>query len=131
MNDKSPFTGSRFAGGNWDNGFDLHFHRQGETVVAQFSFKEHHQGPPNIAHGGAIAALIDESMTVATFVFDLQPAYTVNLDINYRSPIHIGDSIRISAHIVNVDGRKVYLKSEILLPNDTLATEADGLFLRI
>lgn len=131
MSDNRRFTGSSFVGGNWMNGFGVSFQKQGDAFAAQYTFKPHQEGPSTIAHGGAVAALVDESMTAAVFKSGYAPAYTVNLNISYRAPIYIGEQVQIFARIVDIDGRKISLKTEILLPSGTLSTEADGLFVRI
>ncbi len=131
MSDEARFSGSSFVAGTWRNGFGVTFEAQGDAYVAHYIFKQHQQGPPNIAHGGAVAALIDEAMTATVFKSGYAPAFTVNLNISYRAPIYLGEQIRIMARLLQVDGRKVFLRSEILLPNGTLATEAEGLFVRI
>ncbi len=131
MPDEIRFTGSNFVGGNWINGFGVSFVQDGDVYVADYVFKQHQQGPPNIAHGGAVAALIDEAMTASVFKSGLGPAFTVNLNISYRAPIYIGEHIHILAKIVALEGRKISLHSEIYLPNNTLATDAEGLFIRL
>lgn len=131
MTDETRFLGSTFVGGNWINGFGVSFTLQGDAYVAQYTFKSHQQGPHNIAHGGAVAALIDEALTATVFKSGFGPAFTVNLNISYRAPIYVGETINIFGKLLQIDGRKIYLRSEIHLPNGTLATEADGLFIRL
>ncbi|GAB5489985.1 MAG: PaaI family thioesterase [Phototrophicaceae bacterium] len=131
MSDEPRFTGSNFVGGNWINGFGVSFSLEGDAYVAHYTFKPHQQGPHNIAHGGAVAALLDEAMTATVFKSGLGPAFTVNLNVSYRAPIYIGEQISIFGKIRSIDGRKIFLHTEIYLPNDTLATEAEGLFIRL
>ena len=131
MPDEQRFTGSNFVGGNWINGFGVRFKLDGEAYVAHYTFKPHQQGPHNIAHGGAVAALIDEAMTATVFKSGLGPAFTVNLNVSYRAPIYIGEQISILCTIRRVEDRKVFLHTEIYLPSNTLATEAEGLFIRL
>lgn len=131
MTSELRFTGSNFVGGNWINGFGVTFNLDGDAYIAHYTFKSHQQGPHNIAHGGAVAALIDEAMTATVFKSGLGPAFTVNLNISYRAPIYVGEQISILGKIVSLDGRKIFLRTEIYLPNNTLATEADGLFVRL
>ncbi|MDQ7036169.1 MAG: hypothetical protein Q9P01_15435 [Anaerolineae bacterium] len=58
---KFDFTGSNFVGGDWENGFGIQFsHSQDESkdiFTAKYTFSERQQGPPTIAHGGAIGSL--------------------------------------------------------------------------
>lgn len=127
----NSFKGSDFVGSNRENGFGVQFVREGDIYTASYAFKSIQQGPENIAHGGAIAALIDEAMTSTVFQSGNGPAFTVNLNISYRVPIYIGVPINIRAKITSRSGRKIYLHTEILTDEGVLAAEADGLFIRI
>ncbi|MGJ3238213.1 MAG: PaaI family thioesterase [Anaerolineae bacterium] len=131
MPDDMRFSGSPFVGGNWINGFGITFAEQDGVYIAQYTFKSHQQGPPTIAHGGAVAALLDEAMTTTVFMSGYGPAFTVNLNISYRAPIYVGETVTIIGELVRVESLKVYLRAEILLPNGILATEAEGLFIRM
>jgi len=127
----TPFTGSDFVGSDRDNGFGLQFVAEGDTYTATYTFKPHQQGPLNIAHGGAIAALVDEAMTSTVYQSGKGPAYTVNLNIAFRNPAYIGQEVRIIAKITSVSGRKIYLRTEIFTDDGAIAAEADGLFIRL
>ena len=130
---KFDFTGSNFVGGNWDNGFGVIFSHSHEanTYTAKFTFSERHQGPPFIAHGGAIAALLDEAITAAVAQEVGLPAFTVQLDISYRAPVHLNTEVTIIGQVLTVEGRKVYVQAQVILPDGTVATEAKGLFIRM
>jgi|GEM_PF-1778583 len=131
MSEEIRFTGSSFVGGNWINGFGISFEKEGDIYLAHYAFKQHQQGPPNIAHGGAVSALIDEAMTATVYKSGNGPAFTVNLNVSYRAPIYVGEQILITGRLLQLDGRKIHLRAEIHLPDNTLATEADGLFIRL
>lgn len=131
MPDEKRFSGSSFVAGNWMNGFGVSFILQEDTCLAQYIFKGHQQGPDKIAHGGAVAALIDEAMTAVVYKLGYGPAFTVNLNISYRAPIYVGEQVNILGKLLEIDGRKIYLRTQIHLPDGTLATEADGLFIQL
>lgn len=131
MADETRFTGSSFVGGNWINGFGVAFKLQQDTCVAHYTFKDHQQGPRDIAHGGAIAALIDEAMTATVYKMGYGPAFTVNMNISYRAPIYVGEQVSILSKFLQIEGRKILLRAQIHLPDTTLATEADGIFVRM
>lgn len=127
----TAFKGSEFVGVDRENGFGVTFEYDGEKYNATYIFKSYQQGPPTIAHGGAIASLIDESMTSAVFQSDNGPAFTVSLNISYHAPIFIGTPITISATIKSIEGRKIFLHTQIFTEDGTLTAEADGLFIKI
>lgn len=127
----TDFKGSEFVGVERENGFGVTFEYTGEKYIANYTFKPYQQGPPTIAHGGAIASLIDESMTSAVFQSDNGPAFTVSLNISYHAPIFIGTPVKISATIKSVERRKIFLHTQIHTEDGTLTAEADGLFIKM
>lgn len=125
------FTGSNFIAGKWENGFGLQFDFIADEFRASYRFAQHQQGPPGVAHGGALAALLDEAMTAAAFHAVNEPAFTANLNITYRAPVFLGTEVHISAKIQEIDGRKISIYAQITLADGTIATVASGLFIRL
>ena len=126
------FRGSNFIAGDWENGFGIQFQLVAKDLVsASYTYEPRHQGPRNIAHGGALAALIDEAMTAAVFLTNHGPAWTVSLNLNYQAPVYLGTNVTISGHIRKIDGRKIFLYAEMVLVDGTVAVSADGLFIQL
>jgi len=90
-------------------------------------------GHPNIVHGGATAALLDNSFGYAFFAANVGNGFTANLNIDYRAPIMVGSKIILTTRASKVEGRKVYLTAEIRSRNeddyDKLYVEAQCLFI--
>src|SRR5688572_7413450 len=123
------FTGSNFVGGTWQNGFGLRFEIQPDkSLSAVFTFDALKQGPPGIVHGGALAAVLDEAMTAAVFASG-NPAFTVNLNIDYRQPVMVGVEVRITGKIERAEGRKLFTSAQITLADGSAAVEAKALFI--
>jgi uncharacterized protein (TIGR00369 family) len=125
------FTGSNFVAGQWENGFGLAFESVEGEFRATYRFATHQQGPPGVAHGGALATLLDEAMTAAAFHAAQEPAFTVNLNVTYRAPVFLGTEITISARVHEIEGRKISVYAEIKLPDGSVTTVASGLFIRL
>ncbi len=124
------FNGSNFVGGDYQNGFGIQFALQPDkSVKATYTFDKLKQGPPNIVHGGALSAVIDEAMTATVFANEL-PAFTVNLQINFQVPVNLGVETEIVGWIDRVEGKKIFLRAEIRFPDGTLAVKSEGLFIR-
>lgn len=98
------------------------------SIRAALSLGEPHQGPPGHAHGGALAALVDEAMGAAAWAGGYR-VVAANLNLNYRRPVPLGTEIRVCGQIERVEGRKVYTTGVITLPDGTAAMEATGLFI--
>lgn len=124
-----PFLGSQFIGGTWENGFGIRFAQDEQgRMVARHCFTPNKEGPPRIVQGGAIAAVLDEAMTAAIFTAGFV-GFTVNLNVNYRAPVFIGAEAQIVGYIERVEGRKIFTAAQIILSDNTVATEATALFL--
>jgi uncharacterized protein (TIGR00369 family) len=97
------------------------------SVVAQFVMGEAQEGPPGYSHGGALAALLDETMGACAWAAGYQ-VVAAHLDFDYQRPVPIGTSIRAEARIERVEGRKVFTASSVLLPNGETAVAGTGVF---
>ncbi len=129
VDQQQRFPGSVFASGNWSNGFGLRIERVDEEYfIASYTFADHQQGPPGIAHGGAIATVLDELMTAAVYESVHMPTYTVNLNVNYRAPVPLGAPVQIQARVDRIDGRKLFAVASIVSAETVVLAEATGLF---
>ncbi|PIO16445.1 hypothetical protein AB205_0189410, partial [Aquarana catesbeiana] len=80
--------------------------------LSPFSFSRH-------AHGGCIAAIIDEA--AGTLIeYSSGPAWTANLNINYRNPIPLGSTVIIDSRVEKVDGRKIYISCRVRSHDDAV-----------
>ncbi len=85
------------------------------------------EGAPGRAHGGAVAALIDEVMGFAQSAAGTV-SFTGRLTLNYRAPTPVGQPLKAHAWVSERNGRKLTLKAE-LRSEDTLLVEAEALFI--
>jgi len=111
-------------------GLGLRFARAGDRIHASLRLEPKHQGAPGFAHGGVIAAALDD--TVGTLLLVLRkPAVTAKLEIDYRRPAFIGRDYQLEAWTEGVDGRKLHLRGELREPDGTVVAEARALFLTV
>ncbi len=121
------FVGSNFVG----KGFPLSFIANADAILtAHYVFETDKQGPPNIVHGGATCAVLDEAMTAAMFYHE-QSAMTVHMEVNWQAPILIGDETTIRGWLVRQEGRKLYLEASIHDSKNILCASAKALFIVI
>jgi len=79
-------------------------------------------GPPKYAHGGAIAAVMDDAAGRVAYEGVEKPIRTAKLEVNYRNPIPLLKTVVVESWVERVEGRKYYIKLEIysnLLNNAT------------
>ena len=85
-----------------------------------------------IAHGGAIAALIDSAMAIAIMptLAENEQTTTVDLTIHYLRPLSSG-SARASARIVRAGRRVITVSAELFDSQQKLAATAISTYLRL
>ena len=88
------------------------------------------KGPPAHAHGGAMAALLDESMGVCAWQAGI-PVLAAKIEITYRRSLPLGSVVLVEAWIERIEGRKLWLASRLLGADGELYSEGTGLFLEL
>ncbi|HEY2214771.1 MAG TPA: PaaI family thioesterase [Acidimicrobiales bacterium] len=85
------------------------------------------EGAPGRAHGGIVAALIDEAMGFALSASGIT-AFTGRLTLTYRAPTPVGELLQGHARVAHRQGRKLTITAELRC-GETLLAEAEGLFI--
>jgi len=88
------------------------------------------QGPPGHAHGGSIAAVLDEAMGAAAWL-EGHLVVAVQLNTSFRTMLPLGTDAYLEAWVEGVDGRKVQTHSRLYTAEGGAFAEAEGLFLEI
>ena len=85
-----------------------------------------------IAHGGAVATLIDSAMAFAIIQLLGENEHTVTVDItiHYLRPLSAGTA-RASARVVRAGKRVITVSAELFDDNDKLAATAISTYLRL
>ena len=90
---QGPFVGGfddrPISGRSSPWGLDLEMHRYGDEIEGRVVLRSAHEGAPNRAHGGIIAALFDDVFGYVLGVLQ-QPAFTGDLYVRYAAaaPLH-------------------------------------------
>lgn len=100
----------------------------GEEIHATYTFGAQHAGAPGIAHGGTVAALVDDVCGFLLFVVK-QPAVTRTLQVEYLKPVLVGTAYDLVAKVDRFEGRKLFVSCEGTAPDGTLVFRGGGLFL--
>lgn len=85
-----------------------------------------------IAHGGAIATLIDSSMAIAIMALlaEDERTVTVDLTIHYLRPLSEGTA-RSSARVVRAGRKVITVSAELFDQNEKLSATAISTYLRM
>lgn len=94
-----------------------------------FSFDERHQGGPGLAHGGMVAALIDEACGLVATWYRF-PTVTGRMFLRYRRPVPINTPLSVRAWVEEERGRRVFVRGE-LWNDDELLAEARLAFVHV
>ncbi|MDP1570301.1 MAG: PaaI family thioesterase [Vicinamibacterales bacterium] len=105
-----------------------YFARPGrDQLFARAWFGPGAEGPPRHAHGGAVAAVLDEAMGACCWAAGHQ-AVAARLGVDFLEGVPLGTDAVVEAWIDRIDGRKVHTRATLRHETgETLAT-ADGLF---
>ncbi len=111
-------------------GVRARFFVEGDAVNAEVVLPRHLNGYKNVAHGGVLAALLDESMGWAATVFGREhPMYvTGELTVKYVRPVPVGEELRIVSRLLEDAGRIAYSAGEIRC-GGKICVKASGKFL--
>jgi len=101
--------------------------REGDEAVGQVVLGAAFEGAPGRAHGGIVAALIDETMGLVMSMSS-SPAFTGRLTVTYRAPTPVGALLETRARLHERQGRKMTITAELKCAGQLLA-EAEGLFI--
>ena len=111
-------------------GFQLRCHATEAGVAGSFQLDARHEGGPGVAHGGVVAAVLDDLLGFLLYRLG-RPMVTARLEIDYRRPVVLGVAVDAAAEIVSVEGRKVWTHGELRGRDGTLLAEARGLFVQV
>lgn len=110
-------------------GMGLKLRVENDQVRGQVTFDRRQEGAPGIAHGGAVATVLDDALGTLLVVLR-RPAVTANLNLDFRAPAFLGRALDVEAWTDRVGGRKLHLGGRLLDGDDVIA-EAQALFLEV
>ena len=117
------------CGSSNPNGIGLNwFSDEKNTIYSEFTLDLSQQGPPGHAHGGASAAILDEAMGAAVWRSGFNVA-VVNLEINYKRPLPLGQLLKLEARFTERVDKKIHATGEIRLPDGTIAVSRSGIYI--
>jgi acyl-coenzyme A thioesterase PaaI-like protein len=97
--------------------------------VGRVTFTRPYEGPPGCVHGGMIAAVFDQVLSVAN-VMAGQAGPTAHLQLRFRKPTPLGVEVRFEGWQERVAGRRIHAAGR-LLANGEVTVEAEGVFVQL
>jgi uncharacterized protein (TIGR00369 family) len=134
---KSPQPNSRhcFVCGV-ENPLGLHlrfYESEPGEVVAEYTLPENYQGYPGVAHGGIVAAMLDEAAGRCLMGDREAPRFmfTARLNVTYRKNVPVGQPLRLVGKAVESRGRSATAASTIYDQAGNILAEAEALLINV
>lgn len=113
-----------------ERGLHMTFRLEGERTICEYTPCAYQQGYPGRMHGGVVSTLIDETMGWAVY-HAREWGATARLNIRYRHPVALDQTLRIEAWVAKNRGRLMELRAEVLGEDGRLLAEGDGVFMKL
>ena len=123
------FSDSIVSGGANPMGLGGYLWREGSNALMEVTLGKAFEGAPGRAHGGIVAALIDETMGLVLAISEVL-AFTAQLDITYVAPTPINTPIVAKAWLDKQDGRKLSIAATVTA-GDVEIARATALFISV
>jgi acyl-coenzyme A thioesterase PaaI-like protein len=105
---------------------------QSNQVEATVTIPEHFNGYPGIAHGGIVAAILDETAGRAVMLdgnFD-NLFVTLRLNVAYRRPTPTNTPLKVIGWLEHKGNRGMKVAAKLFLPDGTVTTECKAVVVR-
>ncbi len=106
-------------------GLKLQFRNEGGIARCKFTPGPEYQGWPGIVHGGILSTILDEAMGWVA-LFNGKKTVTGKLEIRFRKPARIGESLLIEGKIARDGGRFLIIKAEARDSSGNIVAEGTG-----
>lgn len=112
----------RFVSGEPDGDrFRVRYYKDEEQhLKARIWFGAETEGPPGHAHGGSMAAVLDEVLGLAAWAAGY-PIVVGNLNISFRNLLPLKKVVTVETKIVSAEGRKIMVHGRIFCEKTTYA----------
>lgn len=104
-------------------------HIEDDRVRGTVLLDTRHAGAPGFAHGGALAAIMDDLLGQVLIPLD-RPGVTATMTVDFHAPALLGRTMDLEAWCERVDGRKLHMRGEIR-DGETLVAAGSALFIHV
>lgn len=128
LNDRSEFQQNFVHGLRNRHGLQLQFELDGERIFTMWTPEDRHAGFPGFAHGGLVAAVLDDAMG-RWAALHRRFLVTARLEVRYRDAAPLGVPLRVEGWATRHQRRALHAEGRALLPDGTTVAEATGTYL--
>lgn len=103
-------------------------HPEDDRLVGRAWFGSGAEGPPGHAHGGAIAAVLDEAMGSSAWLAGY-PVVAAHIEVDFRNMLPLDTDAHLEAWVERVEGRKVFVRGRVATEDGKPFADSRGLFI--
>lgn len=112
-------AGCMVCGDENPNSMGVQFSHDGaDAVSAETVIPEQYQGFRGIAHGGSVAAVLDDAMWWAIYRTRGVCTMTAQMNVRYRRPVGVGDRVALHGRLVSRRRRLFEAKATLTAAGD-------------
>jgi len=129
---EAPANNSFVSGGPAGRRLRVAYYRRqpDHALVGKAWFGPETEGPPGHAHGGSIAAVLDEVLGGAAWAAG-HPVVVARLSVDFRLMIPLGTDATFETTVTAVDGRKVTTRGRLLDESGAVLAEGEALCVKL
>ncbi|QNP68327.1 hypothetical protein IAG44_01800 [Streptomyces roseirectus] len=101
------YPGCYGCGSGNDRGLGLRMTWQDGDAAGEHTVPAHAAGAPDIAHGGYLAALVDEALALIGMAAADNPTMTVHVEIDYLHPTPVERPLHLRGGVERTSGRRL------------------------
>jgi acyl-coenzyme A thioesterase PaaI-like protein len=101
-----------------------------QALMGRAWFGPEAEGPPGHAHGGSMAALLDDAMGVSCWLAGHR-VLAAKIEVEFKRPLPLLLTTTFSAGVERKEGRRTYAWGRLCLPDGTVCAQSTGLFIEL
>ena len=130
LNDRSDYQVNFVHGLRNPHGLHLQYELDNGRVVTTWTPTDDHAGFPGFAHGGLVAAVLDDVMGRCS-VLERRWVVTGRMEVRYRAPAPIGAPLRAEGWVVKSTRRVLAAAGGLVDAAGLVVAEASGTYLPV
>lgn len=103
-----------------------------QKIYSEITIPEKFNSYPGIAHGGVVAAILDETSGRAVMLNDRfnNLMVTMKLEVTYRQPTPCGEPLKVIGWVTKETGSRAHVEAELRKQDGTLTAACKGIIVR-
>ncbi|NCN10135.1 MAG: PaaI family thioesterase [Leptospira sp.] len=122
-----PYKKCFGCGGANEIGLKMEFESNQKEIRSFTHIPEHLAGWSNLAHGGVLATILDETMAWAAIYLERSYILTKKISVEFIKPVFVGDNLEARGHILEkISAKEVLVYAEIKNANGVVVAKGEG-----